>query len=131
MNSIQLPESLVAQLRSYENRLRRMETIAAVTGGLAGLLITYVLLFVADRFIDTPVAARAALTASGALLAAWFGHAWARYWLWNRRGEAALAKLLQKHFRVLGDRLQGVIELTQGEDLPENISPALLRAAIR
>jgi hypothetical protein len=131
MNSIQLPESLVAQLRSYENRLRRMETIAAVAGGLAGLLITYVLLFVADRFIDTPVAARAALTASGALLAAWFGHAWARYWLWNRRGEAALAKLLQKHFRVLGDRLQGVIELTQGEDLPENISPALLRAAIR
>jgi hypothetical protein len=130
MNSIQLPESLVAQLRSYEKRLRRMETIAAVAGGLAGLWITYVLLFVSDRFINTPAVARAVLTGTGALLAAWFAHSWARYWLWNRRGEADLAKLLQRHFRILGDRLQGVIELTQAEELPENISPALLRAAI-
>jgi hypothetical protein len=131
MNSIQLPESLVAQLRSYERRLRGMETIAAIAGGLAGLLVTYVLLFAADRFANTPTWARIVLTGSGALLAAWFAHSWARYWLWHRRGEADLAKLLQRRFRVLGDRLQGVIELTQAEELPENISPALLRAAIR
>jgi hypothetical protein len=131
MNSIQLPDSLIAQLRSYEGRLRKMETVAAVAGGLAGLFITYVLLFVADRFINTPIAARIALTASGAVLAGWFAHSWARYWLWHRRGPADLAKLLQKHFRILGDRLQGVIELTETSELPENISPALLRAAIR
>jgi hypothetical protein len=131
MNNIQLPDSLIVQLRSYEARLRRMETIAAVTGGLAGLLITYVLLFAADRFVNTPIVARIVLTLSGAILAALFAQGWARYWLWNRRGPADLAKLLQKHFRVLGDRLQGVIELTETKDLPENISPALLRAAIR
>ena len=131
MNTNQLPDSLVAQLRSYEARLRRMETIAAFAGGLAGLLITYVLLFVADRFINTPIAARMTLTVCGAVLAAWFAQSWARYWLWNRRGPAQLAKLLQKKFRTLGDRLQGVIELTETDELPENISPALLRAAVR
>lgn len=131
MNSATLPDSLVAQLRSYEQRLKRMETIAAVTGGLAGLLITYVLLFVADRFVNTPIAARIVLTATGAILAAMFAQSWARYWLWTRRGPAQLAKLLQGHFRGLGDRLQGVIELTESKDLPANISPALLRAAVR
>jgi hypothetical protein len=131
MNSIQLPDSLVAQLQAYERKLRRMETLVAVAGGLAGLLITYVLLFAFDRFVNTPVWARAVLTVTGALLAAWFAQGWARHWLWERRGPAQLAKLLQRHFRVLGDRLQGVIELTQLEELPANISPALLRAAIR
>ncbi len=131
MNSIALPDSLVAQLQAYERKLRRMETLVAVAGGFAGLLITYVLLFAFDRFVDTPVWARAVLTGTGAALAAWSAHGWARHWLWDRRGPTQLAKLLQKHFRVLGDRLQGVIELTQTADLPANISPALLRAAIR
>jgi hypothetical protein len=131
MNPIQLPDSLVAQLQAYERKLRGMETVVAVAGGLAGLFVTYVLLFVFDRFVNTPVWARALLTLTGAALAAWFVHGWARHWLWNRRGPADLAKLLQRHFRVLGDRLQGVIELTQTDDLPPNISPALLRAAIR
>ncbi len=131
MNSINLPESLVAQLQAYERKLRRMETLVAFAGGLAGLLITYVLLFAFDRLVNTPVWARTVLAVTGALLAAWFAQGWARYWLWNRRGPAQLAKLLQRHFRVLGDRLQGVIELTHLEELPPNISPALLRAAIR
>ena len=108
-----------------------METLVAVAGGIAGLLITYVLLFAFDRFVNTPVWARAVLTCTGAALAAWFAQGWARHWLWERRGPAQLAKLLQSHFRVLGDRLQGVIELTQIAELPANISPALLRAAIR
>ncbi len=108
-----------------------METIAAIAGGFAGLFITYVLLFVVDRFVNTPIAARIALTVTGAILAGMFAQSWARYWLWTRRGPAQLAKLLQGHFRGLGDRLQGVIELTESEELPANISPALLRAAVR
>ncbi len=131
MNSITLPDSLVTQLRAYEGRLRKMETLAAFGGGLVGLLTTFVLLFVADRFVDTPRVARVILTLSGGALAAWFAQAWAAHWLWNRRGPAQLAKLLQRHFKTLGDRLQGVIELTETNDLPPNISPALMRAAIR
>jgi hypothetical protein len=131
MNAFTLPDSLVTQLRAYEARLRKMETLATVAGALVGLCATFVLLFVFDRFVDTPRWARAVLTLSSGALAAWLAHAWAAHWLWNRRGPAQLAKLLQRHFRTLGDRLQGVIELTETNDLPPNISPALLRAAIR
>ena len=131
MNAFTLPDSLVTQLRSYEARLRRMETLAAVAGAFLGLGAAFLLLFVFDRFVDTPRWARALLTLGGAGLAAWCAQAWAAHWLWNRRGPAQLARLLQRHFRTLGDRLQGVIELTETDDLPPNISPGLLRAAIR
>lgn len=132
MSSIPLPESLVTQLHTYEARLRRLETLAALTGAVAGVLVTYVLLFVADRFADTPMWARTVLLVSGALLAGWLAHGWAKRWLWHRQGPAELAQDLQRHFRTLGDRLQGVIELTgTGKDLPANSSPALLRAAVR
>src|SRR6187431_947402 len=130
MNAFTLPDSLVVQLRAYEARLRRMETLATVAGAAVGICATFVLLFVFDRFVDTPRWARVLLTLSSGVLAAWLAHAWAAHWLWNRRGPAQLAKLLQRHFRTLGDRLQGVIELTETNDLPANISPALMRAAI-
>ncbi|MEI9892630.1 MAG: hypothetical protein WDN28_01590 [Chthoniobacter sp.] len=130
MNAFTLPDTLVVQLRTYEGRLRRMETLAALAGGVVGLLATFVLLFVCDRFVDTPRIARTFLTLSGGVLAAWFAQAWAAHWLWHRRGPAQLAKLLQRHFKTLGDRLQGIIELTETNDLPPNISPSLLRAAI-
>ncbi len=130
MNSITLPDSLVAQIRAYESRLRRTETLLAVAGGLAGLLITYVLLFVADRFVDTPKPVRFALLVAGTGAAAWFARRWAHDWLWNRRGPAALAKMLGKHFRSLADRIQGVVELASAAELPPNVSPALCRAAI-
>jgi len=131
MNAFALPESLVSQLRAYEKRLRELETLLAVAGGFAGLLATFLLLFVSDRFIDTPRWARALLTLGGGGCMGWFAHRWARHWLWNRRGPAQLARLLQRHFKTLSDRLQGVIELTETDQLPPNLSPALLRAAIR
>jgi hypothetical protein len=131
MNAFSLPDSLVSQLRAYEKRLRELETLLAVAGGFAGLLAAFLLLFVSDRFIDTPRWARLILTLGGAVCAGCFAHRWARHWLWNRRGPAQLARLLQRHFKTLGDRLQGVIELTETDQLPPNLSPALLRAAIR
>jgi hypothetical protein len=131
MNAFALPESLVSQLRAYEKRLRELETMLAVAGGFVGLVATFLLLFISDRFIDTPRWARVFLTLGGGASAAWFAHRWARHWLWNRRGPAQLARLLQRHFKSLSDRLQGVIELTETDQLPPNISPALLRAAIR
>jgi hypothetical protein len=131
MNAFALPDSLVSQLRAYEKRLREMETLVAVAGGFAGLLATFVLLFISDRFVDTPRWARMILTLAGGACMGWFAHRWARHWLWNRRAPAQLARLLQRHFKSLSDRLQGVIELTETDQLPPNLSPALLRAAIR
>ncbi|MDB6152359.1 MAG: hypothetical protein JWL90_812 [Chthoniobacteraceae bacterium] len=131
MKTITLPDSLVIQLQAYEARLKKTETLAAVCGAIAGILASLLLLFIFDRVGDTPRWGRMILTFSGGALAAWFAHRWARQWLWNRRGPAQLAKLLQRHFKSLGDRLQGIIELTEATDLPKDVSPGLMRAAIR
>ncbi|MCX6976445.1 MAG: hypothetical protein NTX04_00595 [Verrucomicrobia bacterium] len=131
MNPITLPDSLLLQLRNFESRLRQLESRAAIAGGLVGLLTTFLLLFVFDRFGDTPRWARSILTLTSAALAAWLTKGWAHDWLWYRRGPAELGKILQSHFKSLGDRLQGVIELADTPHLPPHISPALMRAAIR
>jgi hypothetical protein len=127
---ITLPDSLREQIRSYELRLKRMETWWAVAGGFVGLFVTLVLLYLLDRFVDTPKWGRFLLLVSGVLGAAYFARRWAHHWLFKKRGPGELAKMLGKHFRTLGDRLQGVVELSSGGDLPPNMSEALCRAAI-
>ncbi len=129
--SIVLPDSLLAQIRAYEQRLKRMETLWAVAGGFAGLFITLLALMLLDRFVDTPKWGRAALLVSGVLAASWFFRKWSKNWLYQKRRPAELAKLVGKHFRSLGDRLQGVVELANAKDLPVNVSEALCLAAIR
>ena len=130
MNTLSLPPALTQQMRAYESRLRRMETLLAVGGAVVGFLSMYLLLFVLDRFYDTPRLWRLVLLVGGSVAVARFAQGWGRNWLWNRRSTNVLAQELGKHFRTLGDRLQGVLELAQSGALPANISPALCRAAM-
>lgn len=131
-NSVELPEPLKQQINVFERRLRFMETVVAVAGGLCGLLGTYALVFLSDRLWDTPAMLRGilALTGFAAFVAfAWF---WFRHWLWHRRSTRDLARLVQRAYRRLGDRLLGAVELAgDGRITDQNISPALCRAAIR
>ncbi len=130
MEPIVLPDSLKQQIASYERRLKRMETLLALAGAIAGFVVMYVLLFILDRFYDTPQWLRALLLLLGTVAAGAFAQRWSRDWLWQRRSANELAVLLGKHFRSLGDRIQGVLELSETGELPPNISPALCRAAI-
>ena len=130
MNQLSLPPALQQQIRDYESRLRRMETLWAVAGAVAGFLSMYVMLFLLDRFFDTPRLWRLVLLVLGSVAAARFAQVWGRKWVWKRRSTNVLAQELGKHFRTLGDRLQGVLELAESGDLPANISPALCRAAM-
>lgn len=130
MSTLSLPESLKQQIAVYEARLKRVETLLAVAGGVVGFLLMYVLLLGMDRLFDTPKFLRAALLTTGTSVAAVFARRWGRNWLWKRRSANQLTVLLGGHFRSLGDRLQGVLELVEAGELPANISPALCRAAI-
>lgn len=125
-----MPESLVRQIDSAQRRLWAVETTVAAVGGFCGLLLSYLLLFVSDRFWETPAALRFLFTAAGvvgAALGAWW---WASH-LGRRRDPRATAQLIQKRYPRLGDRLLSVIELSRQEQLPVNVSPALLNAAMR
>lgn len=128
---IEMPESLARQIRQFELRLRLLETVVAVLGGLCGLLLTYGVLFASDRFWDTPVILRVALTLGGGTVLGCFAFWWLRHWWWRRRNTRGLARLVQRHYRNMGDRLLGAVELANSDELPGNVSPALCRAAIR
>lgn len=129
MNQADLPVSLQGQLRAFERRLRAVETVQAVCLILASVLAAHLLLFGLDRLGDSPPLLRWALLliSSFALLGAWAW--WLRRWWWQRRSQDALAVMIQRHHRGLGDRLQGVIELVRDPD--PDLSPGLRDAAIR
>ncbi len=127
--TIRLPEGLTAQLRALERRLWWAETLFAVLGGLAGLGLGLLLCVVSDRFWDTPRWLRAALTLGSVAALAGCVWSWGRRWIWRRRDARALARLVQKQYPRLGDRLLGAVELAAGR--APNLSPELCRAALR
>nr|MBP7275675.1 hypothetical protein [Kiritimatiellia bacterium] len=130
-DSIQLPRELAERLTAFERRLRRVETRVAALAGLAGALCTLALLAMLDRLGDTPAAVRVALATVGAAAAAAAAGWWARHWLFRRRDARELARLVQRAYPGLGDRLLGAVELASHGGEVAGASPALLRAALR
>ncbi len=133
MTAVQLPDQLVRNLRAFERRLWKLESLLALSVGLCGLIGAFLLLFLSDRLWNTPVPLRATLAAgaAGCLLAAAFF--WGRHWVWRRRGILDLALMVQRQHPNLGDRLQGILELAtdSADQRASGMSPALRQAAIR
>ena len=71
-HSLQIPEGLRQQFSVLERRLWWVDTIIAICGALSGLVVSYVLLFVSDRFWDTPQVLRTLFTLAGLAVSAWF-----------------------------------------------------------
>ena len=128
--ALALPASLNRQFDLLERRLWRMDALVAVTGGIGSLLLSYTLQFASDRLWDTPQWLRfffALCGWAGFVLFAW------RYgsrWIWGRRSIRALAVIVQKRYRRLGDRLLGIVELADPTARPSSYSPELCHAAI-
>lgn len=125
-----LPEPLIRQMRAFEGRLRRLETVTAAGGAVLGLAITFGLLYLSDRVWETPGWLRLLLSVGGAAAVSWGSVYWFKRWVVAKRGPRELARMIQDGFPEMGDRLLGVVELTDGGPLPEGVSPALVRAAI-
>jgi hypothetical protein len=128
--SVALPEALRFQFAQVERRLWRVETTVALCGAAGALMASFLALFVSDRFWDTPEWLRLALCFGGLAATAAVGAVWGRRWVWRRRDLQALANLVQKKYRRLGDRLLGIVELANEERHNANFSPALYHAAI-
>ena len=126
----QLPENLRAKFQSLERRLWWVDTTIAVCGALSGLIISYALIFISDRFWDTPPVLRGICTLAGLSVSAWFAWGWLKHWVWQKRDSRALANVVQRKHRRLGDRLLGIVELADEGKRPANVSAELCRAAI-
>lgn len=125
-----LPHSLREQFSALERRLWKTETILASCLGAAGLILSFLVVFVLDRFVDTPAVLRGLLVLLGLGSMAGAGVWWSRRWLGRRPPPEELAREIQKRHRRFGDRLLGIVELSRQNNLPENVSESLCRAAI-
>src|SRR5580693_2487408 len=128
--SVALPDALRQQFGEVERRLWRVESTVAICGVAGSLMVSFLALFVSDRFWNTPAWLRLTLCLCGLAGAASAGVFWARRWIWQRRDLRALANLVQKKYRRLGDRLLGIVELSNEPRHNANFSPALYHAAI-
>ena len=125
-----IPDELRQQFAVVLRRLWRVETTMAVCLAAAGLFGSYLVLFFSDRLWDSPGWLRLGLLSAGVGVAVASVVWWLSRWVFHKRDTRALAKLVQRRYRRLGDRLLGIVELADEEKRPAVFSPALYKAAI-
>ena len=128
---LSLPPELQAQFAVLEQRLWKKETIIALCGAVVALLVSYSIVFISDRLWDTPALIRAVVGVGGLALLSWFGWRWWMLWKFRRRDIRDFSRLVQKYHRRLGDRLLGIVELADETNRPADMSPTLVKAAIK
>jgi hypothetical protein len=104
-----------------------VKVLEGLLAGVAGVYVSWLMLFVLDRFIDTPVWARWMLMLGGsAVLGLGLPLKWHR-WVWRQRRLEDAARLLKRTFPRLSDQLLGIVELSRQEDTSR--SERLVQAA--
>jgi len=127
---VDLPEGLRNKLASLQRKLFVVDTAIALSGLIAGLVVSWMLVYFSDRFWETPFWARGLFAVAGVFVAGVFAWPWVQHWLVHRRDNRVLAAIVQRKHRRLGDRLVSAVELADHEQRPEDVSEDLCRAAI-
>ena len=127
---IAIPKDLRNQLADFQKALWRIKITEAVLAGIFGLLISFLVVFILERFFPLPPLARLGILLAGTSLAAVFAPYWVRRWVYGHRREEQLARLISKKFPKLGDRLLGIVELQDQHEAKEALSPELREAAM-
>ncbi len=128
MNS--LPPLLAAKLADFRHRVWVVKGIEGVLAGLFGLLVSFSVVFVCDRFVDTPGWLRGVVLIGGvAGILIGLPLKWYR-WVWRQRRLEDTARLLRRTFPRLGDQLLGIVELARMEAGEGGRSERLVQAAM-
>ncbi len=114
-HGLQLPESTRLRLVQFQQRVRVVKTAEGILAGLLSLLLSYLAVFVIDRFIDTPATLRMVLLVAGSIGMAVLFPLKCHRWVWGTRRMEQVAILLKHKFPALGDQLLGIVELAQSE----------------
>lgn len=125
-----IPEELKNQLTEFQEKLWRIKITEAILAGIFGLIISFLIVFIIDRFVATPPLARLGILLAGTSLFAIFAPLMVRRWVYGHRREGQLARLISKKYPQLGDRLLGVVELQDQQESHKSLSPKLREAAM-
>ena len=131
LENMKLPESLTKNLNQVEKRWLNVQSSTILFVSLTVFFSSLVVLYVSDRMWDTSSYFRVILLA---ITIVSFVSALLTYL--KRKADYTktpfkLIKLVQSHFKFLGDSLQGAVELSVDSNRPDNISPELCNAAIK
>ncbi|MCY2976384.1 MAG: hypothetical protein NTW52_17140 [Planctomycetota bacterium] len=123
-----LPESLRIQLDALRSHLARVNIGQATFVSLSCVFASVIALFAIDRFSDTGALVRFVLFAIsfGSLIA--IPYIFLK-WYWTTRTSYQLSQWLRQRDRSIGDRLMGVIELSESKG-EQSRSPELVVAAM-
>jgi hypothetical protein len=125
-----LPHDLESKLADFRRRVWIVKLAEGVLAALFGLGLSYLAVFVLDRFFETPAWARFCLLLAGAAtLGLGLPLKWHR-WVWRQRQLEDVARLLKITFPRLGDQLLGIVELVRMEEGSSGRSERLVQAAI-
>ena len=126
-----IPDELQRQLQAFRRSLWRIKIAEALLAGCLGLIVSFLFVFLLDRFFETPATLRLIILVTGTSLFAIFAPYWIYRWVYGHRRENQLARLISLRFPKLGDRLLGAVELQDQQEEIENLSPQLREAAMR
>ena len=129
-HQLELPVTLRKKLENYRRRVWLVKLAEGILAGIFGLILSYLLVFVLDRFWDTTAAVRLLLLLVGVTgCVIWLPVKWHR-WVWRTRRLEQAARLLRHRFPRVGDQLLGIVELAHNA-LEQERSESLCRAAMR
>ena len=104
-SNIQLPDRMRNKLKQFQKRVWFIKLAEGLLAAAFGLLVSYLLVFVLDRFFDTTALVRTVILIVGSLgLGVWFPLV-CHKWIWKSRRLEQVAKLLKYKFPRLGDHL--------------------------
>jgi hypothetical protein len=127
---LELPSGIRTKLEDFRRRVWAVKLAEGVLAAVFGLVLSYIFVFVLDRFWDTPAWLRAAILVAGTVgLAIVLPYTWHR-WVWRTRRLEAVARVLRRRFHRLGDQLLGIVELVHSAPKHQQ-SEALCRAALK
>src|SRR5215213_595601 len=126
---VALPENLERQFGDLRKRLFNLETLFAAGAAISSVLLSFLLVIISDRLWDTPTWLRTLFFAMGFVGSAMALVWWLRRWVVNPPEPLCPAVLVQRKYRRLGDRLLGIVELSNESTRPHYFSPELYRAA--
>jgi len=125
-----LPVALETKLADFRRRVWIVKLAEGLLAALFGLALSYLAVFLLDRFFETSSAVRFAIMICGAAaLGLGVPLKWHR-WVWRQRRLEDAARLLRRTLPRLGDQLLGIVELARAEHAAIGRSERLVQAAM-
>lgn len=126
--TFEIPLALQSKLEEFRARLWSVKIGEGALAGITGLIASFLIIFLLDRFFDAPHWLRwLIMTAGFAIPAIGIPFQYHR-WVWQKRTLGQIARVLRKRYPRLGDELLGIVDLAS--DKSTRHSQALVEAAM-